>query len=179
MKIRYEIIIILFCVFFCNAVESSSVNEIFDSASQWPNPPNGGISYSPHQVTFDSLNNVYILDSQWSYGNSRTGELRILKFDTEGNLLKEISLNQDGYNSNYFHIDNEYKYYVGCSTYVNIYDQEGTKLKTIGNGERKLDYVSGVTTDSTGNILIADGLINIFDKEGNLREVLAPGQITM
>ena len=175
MKIRYEIIIILFCVFFCNAVESSSVNEIFDSASQWPNPPNGGISYSPHQVTFDSLNNVYILDSQWSYGNSRTGELRILKFDTEGNLLKEISLNQDGYNSNYFHIDNEYKYYVGCSTYVNIYDQEGTKLKTIGNGERKLDYVSGVTTDSTGNILIADGLINIFDKEGNFKRSFGSG----
>lgn len=117
---------------------------------------------SPHSVDFDTLGNMYILDS--------TG--RVQKFDSNGanptTLINDVKTGPDATNELAYNIavsaTTPPKIFVSQSTVVAVFDEEGNLLGTLGNhglnganiGTGDFNQARGMDFDSDGNIHITD-----------------------
>jgi len=115
-----------------------------------------GLFNQPIGVAVDSEDNVYVVDSRNN---------RIQKFDPNGIYLNQWGAEGDGpgefQNPQGITIDKNDNVFVADTSNCRVqkFSKEGTHLTTWGLGENSLWFslTHGITSDSQGNIIIAEG----------------------
>lgn len=110
---------------------------------------------NPNSAAFDSLGNIYILDTTH----------RVQKFDSNGTYMSTII--SSGIGSGSYHIAISpitQNIFVSEETKVNMFSSDGTYINSLGNrgvngpnfGSGDFNNARGMTFDSIGNIYVAD-----------------------